>query len=733
MDGEEEILRVGDFVVSVQRQAEGRRNRKYIVCMATSGNDPEKKCQWRKRLDFSEENITEDFVRHVHKFAERSIAEYFRRERAFDGPKLVLEKVFMRFLCTSNLSIRQGVSYGMKDVINCAIEYGKNLSRSDISTPDALWTLSDRKKLRDMIVRYGDSICTEKVNSYANKPGSGVSSILLDCSKLNHRATCDIVLVYRLLDSVDMTLFRTVEMASYTTSAFKKVLTDSIVDLHMKGVEVRAIISDGFSSQQSAFSPKSRKSIQQDQVLTRRHPFLEKIQWIYCRAHLLNLVVKDWLRLSEHAHNSHKYLGQIAVQLRKRQAYSQLNAICPEQIATRFVYDHRIIVFIRKHRQAIAEKCGIVIDPVVFAYGVLLEILWHLMGRFESRSCTLGDSVRFVNEAIENLERIAAKAASYETDFADGEYQGCEVGELTRILSNEALLMVELIKNRFWFQQSQLAELCFSLTVEGCSYLRSQVGLSLLLDEEPVVQRTGIGEDYFFFVVLQDIHVERQNELEAEYEEIVDQSDEGDEEDDWLPKTQNDEEGVEEDSFESEDDRSDVEEPSIVGDQEVADTEPRQRNTDDDAEYTNEEEIVEEWDGTLEGMRQRVARMDRMRREQGVVTFTRPVISELGRLYNLSEESMKLVYRSYTEWVSGELRGWKCDNIFRGNPMIMWRSARHSSIWRPLSEIAEIITAIPASEIENERIFGLKRRIIGQHGVRSSPELLTARVRIATS
>ena len=54
-----------------------------------------------------------------------------------------------------------------------------------------------------------------------------------------------------------------------------------------------------------------------------------------------------------------------------------------------------------------------------------------------------------------------------------------------------------------------------------------------------------------------------------------------------------------------------------------------------------------------------------------------------------------------------------------------------SGEWKELDEFAQVITSIPASEIENERLFGVKRNIIGKLCTRIEPDLLAARARLA--
>ena len=61
-----------------------------------------------------------------------------------------------------------------------------------------------------------------------------------------------------------------------------------------------------------------------------------------------------------------------------------------------------------------------------------------------------------------------------------------------------------------------------------------------------------------------------------------------------------------------------------------------------------------------------------------------------------------------------------------------WELMSFSKKWKGLGEFAAIIISIPASEVENERLFSIKRNIVGRSATRISPKLLTARARLAS-
>lgn len=64
------------------------------------------------------------------------------------------------------------------------------------------------------------------------------------------------------------------------------------------------------------------------------------------------------------------------------------------------------------------------------------------------------------------------------------------------------------------------------------------------------------------------------------------------------------------------------------------------------------------------------------------------------------------------------------------NGYIFWMKMATIKGWPIFSKMASIISNIPASEIENERIYSIKRNIIGKHAVRLKPVTITSRTRV---
>jgi hypothetical protein len=63
-------------------------------------------------------------------------------------------------------------------------------------------------------------------------------------------------------------------------------------------------------------------------------------------------------------------------------------------------------------------------------------------------------------------------------------------------------------------------------------------------------------------------------------------------------------------------------------------------------------------------------------------------------------------------------------------PPVHWSVLGMASQWDVLKEFAEIVFSLPISEAENERMFSIRKHVVGDRGGRSKNDLVTARVRL---
>lgn len=107
------------------------------------------------------------------------------------------------------------------------------------------------------------------------------------------------------------------------------------------------------------------------------------------------------------------------------------------------------------------------------------------------------------------------------------------------------------------------------------------------------------------------------------------------------------------------------------------------------------------------------------------------VIEKWATLEGFNAEEVQNIKEKYINWLS-ELSNRYAEEAAKNsnNSYIYWAYMATINGWPKFAKLASIISNIPASEVENERIFSIKRNIVGKHSVRSKPVTITARTRV---
>ena len=92
------------------------------------------------------------------------------------------------------------------------------------------------------------------------------------------------------------------------------------------------------------------------------------------------------------------------------------------------------------------------------------------------------------------------------------------------------------------------------------------------------------------------------------------------------------------------------------------------------------------------------------------------------------EMELSELARLYSDWINKEL-----PDVMRfvNSDRDCWQSLMHDPALRPFAQLARMLVSLPCAEVANERCFSVKRYIVGKCATRTSPELLTARARLA--
>ena len=415
-------------------------------------------CIWKARSDSTAIRIHKGVHKHDY-----SIDAFVRNEVGIVS--LELAEKYATFLARANISLRAGASSAAIDFINGVIRYGYALGRQ---RPEGLnasdyWDVNNRNKLKDVILEASDRILRREIIDFSRL----AVSLTIDGATINRVEALDFMLIGHGYKNVCKTLlFKSVVMKRTKAEDYKRKVMRVVNDLDNKGLALTAIVADGLMRQRVAIDEKNAMSIQHERGGPK---FLKNVVYVYCRCHLLNLVIKDWLELSRTANKCHKYIGGLAVRLRKREAREALGAVCPEGVETRFCYDFRLVAFVLRNHDAISQLLaveGSSIPHIVFHYGCILEVIWHLIGCCERKNATLANTFESVVYAINRLDLMARDALESDPFLADN----------SRVVS--------LIMRKRLLEQYRLSCLAFSLTPRGRQFFRNQAGL-----DDPLLEK----------------------------------------------------------------------------------------------------------------------------------------------------------------------------------------------------------------------------------------------------
>jgi hypothetical protein len=175
--------------------------------------------------------------------------------------------------------------------------------------------------------------------------------------------------------------------------------------------------------------------------------------------------------------------------------------------------------------------------------------------------------------------------------------------------------------------------------------------------------------------------------------------------DDMQPESEEDqEEEDQEDQDDQEDEPDDIEEVSLVFD-------------------------PEDISDTLNSLRQEMEQVKTEDSQRGIFAIGSDLINDYGTRSDWPQEKIKAVIAQYGTWLSTSIFDRSLANAVDLPPSALWGSIGTSSMWNSLREYAEVVISLPASEAENERIFSIRKHIVGDRRGRSKNDPVTARVR----
>lgn len=659
------VVSMGDqrFLRFLRPDASGRM-RPWLRCQFVFGPGPNngKQCAFCRRMDSAV--FTSKGGKHEHY---PDIQAFFQVARSQpDGAYKELLEKYALFVAKSNMSLRAGASDTARDFIESAIRWGFAMGRSDPSQErrEEFWNIRNRDQLRQCVLQVSDEIRLRKLKEFA---GHEVS-LSIDASTIGHQQVVDAILISHSYGGhCDKLLYREALMPNSSASTYREKLLSILYDLHDNfHINVNTIVGDGFSSQKTVIDDANRSSIQ---VAPDAPSFVRNIRFVYCRCHLVNLAVGDWIKSSESARACHGLLRRLSAILRKKKTRKELKAVCPEPVDTRFCYDYKIVLFIMRHIDKI--RATIFVDNAIFGYGAILEVLWQLTGRFETNGGTLANTYEDITDALKALGDLAEKPP------------------VNAFVRDNARL-VSLILTRRLSEQYNLSCFAFSLTKRGRQYYRNLAGLDLPLGDRQ--QHGCIVREYLRFGVLDKATSSEESSSEEDF-------------DDEQQATAEDI-GNEEEQINYSDDATEEESWS-------------DSDVDIQIQYNGELQrlILDQSKDALEFGKGNILDIGRR--------FLETWVERTGE----SQEVMAQLWAAYMSWLNEPLAPEIALTDMRDADL--WQAVMFIPQLKAFASVARKVVTFPCSEALNERCFSLKKFIVGKHGIRSSADLVTARARLA--
>jgi hypothetical protein len=91
-----------------------------------------------------------------------------------------------------------------------------------------------------------------------------------------------------------------------------------------------------------------------------------------------------------------------------------------------------------------------------------------------------------------------------------------------------------------------------------------------------------------------------------------------------------------------------------------------------------------------------------------------------------NQEKNALCKRQWAEWLATPILDQRFRHAIDLPPPLFWNVIATSSCWRAPGEYASIVVSLPTSEAENEKIFSIRKYVIGECGARFKNSLVVA-------
>lgn len=311
------------------------------------------------------------------------------------------------FTATSNLSLKQGCSEELFQIIYESLDYYKQNFSHYLKAPNQqIIPKIGPEKIRKIMIETADDLLSQSIS---NIKYTKYISICLDGGQTNSRHFIDFV-AWSKRSSFSVFIKDT---QSLNSKGYADLALECLNHERLKSIQNKIVcfVGDGLRAQVAGIDPESKESFQHRSGIGD----LSKIIFSPCNNHRLQNAFKKTYRENLLFKKMVNKVNKLAIFLRKPTQVKALKKICPEPIVTRWQYIFNITFFIQNNIECINRIISLKesnVYEIDFDLEFFLEILHPIRSAtlvLSQNKCCLCDVYPIISAVIEQYKELKLK------------------------------------------------------------------------------------------------------------------------------------------------------------------------------------------------------------------------------------------------------------------------------------------------------------------------------------
>lgn len=370
------------FVITSPRACRGTY--KWLKCAwNTKHNGRKVYCYYKCREDYFQKSKGQ----HKHKPSEETLEAFLSRNRKMRNSNATpIYQALGELSAITGISLENTCSDDMFHIIYDAIRMGQAHPHTE---PEKLIPKIGRDKLREIIISGAERKRDEIMSRFATER---YCAITLDAGTVGKEHFLDFVLVSRKGEFI----LKVLHGPNLNTEQYAAECISALILAAKYGVKISNFVGDGLKCQVNALNGMHPKCIQNKKEI-RDNPNFSRIGFSPCIIHRIQLSIIHTERNNVTFSEALRCIKELSLEFRRYAAYTYIGTICPEPIATRWLFMFDIAVWLKVHRQ----EC---------------RRYWRSQGREEEQ---LPDWLDLFIELIDPFKGMVKKFSQLESNVTD--------------------------------------------------------------------------------------------------------------------------------------------------------------------------------------------------------------------------------------------------------------------------------------------------------------------------